>query len=768
MKRKNIFIILIILVAGSSLIQAQRIFRPIDPNASSDFERRYGKSAYSNPPFLYFGSTSYNYKIADSKYNSHLSYVDAAFASWNNAAPVQFSRTSTGLALTAQAQNYSSWGPAWSFPIWNGSTYELTPESGSIVLNSSSNVEWSDFEQHLNASPHVLDVQSMVVHEAGHIHGLAHPLTTSYTHNASAPTMAGGDNSYFDNTLDVRSLETEDIYGTQFLQLRVPTLYSNLQTALNKAAAIGTGYVYIMSNYTLSYNTTVASGVNLIIKSGVTLNLNGYELILTGGTIEGENESTVAINGDITFNNASYAALRKVTVSGIIEVNSGYNNTINNVTTDERILWNSSNNGYISSVTANHSDKYGLKIYNSSDVAINNFNTSSSSKYGVYGSSSSILTMEYSSLEEKTFAIQITSGSSASIYYINFDDNDYDVWESGDGDGVGYYFCFWSDYPESLYVNVYPIPHPSQSSSSNLAKIETNGQSINKTADNIYSNISDDADFNEALNIFRMIKDKKRLARENEEKFEPSDYLADYNNAIDKFKKVVKKLNSEKLAISSQLYLYFLYLDIQQHSEFIRYLESVINNCENENLKHRSMILLAYTQLREDEYKTAIEYIDNVIQEADDEDILASSLYDNGMILKYFLKDENEAKKYFSTLVESYPKNILADHASDELEDRSVEDNTEKKELVSQIEISNYPNPFNPTTQISYQIPKDGLVNLVVYNTLGQKVETLVSKQQTSGKYSVQFNASDLPSGVYFYKLQAGEFSKVNKMLLVR
>jgi len=183
MKRKNIFIILI---AGSSLIQAQRIFRPIDPNNND----RYGKSPYSSPPFLYFGLTTYNYKIANSKYNSHLSYVDAAFASWNNAAPVQFSRTSTGLALTAQAQNYSSWGPAWSYPSWNGSTYELTPESGLIVLNSSSNVEWSDFEQHLNASPHVLDVQSMVVHEAGHIHGLAHPLTTSYTHNATAPTMA--------------------------------------------------------------------------------------------------------------------------------------------------------------------------------------------------------------------------------------------------------------------------------------------------------------------------------------------------------------------------------------------------------------------------------------------------------------------------------------------------------------------------------------------------------------------------------------------------
>ncbi|MCF6270499.1 MAG: T9SS type A sorting domain-containing protein [Melioribacteraceae bacterium] len=80
----------------------------------------------------------------------------------------------------------------------------------------------------------------------------------------------------------------------------------------------------------------------------------------------------------------------------------------------------------------------------------------------------------------------------------------------------------------------------------------------------------------------------------------------------------------------------------------------------------------------------------------------------------------------------------------------------------------NYPNPFNPSTQLSYQIPKDGFVSLVVYNTLGQVVSTLVNEHQTSGKYSVQFNASNLPSGVYFYKIESGRFTKVNKMLLLR
>lgn len=81
---------------------------------------------------------------------------------------------------------------------------------------------------------------------------------------------------------------------------------------------------------------------------------------------------------------------------------------------------------------------------------------------------------------------------------------------------------------------------------------------------------------------------------------------------------------------------------------------------------------------------------------------------------------------------------------------------------------SNYPNPFNPTTIIEYQIPKDSFVNLIVYNSLGQIVAKLVNQNQTSGKYSIKFDASSLPSGAYMYKLKANEFSLTKKMILAK
>lgn len=80
----------------------------------------------------------------------------------------------------------------------------------------------------------------------------------------------------------------------------------------------------------------------------------------------------------------------------------------------------------------------------------------------------------------------------------------------------------------------------------------------------------------------------------------------------------------------------------------------------------------------------------------------------------------------------------------------------------------NYPNPFNPTTKFEYSIPKAGIVSLKVYDILGNEVASLVNYFQNAGSYTADFDANNLTSGVYIYKIQSGNFVKSNKMVLIK
>ncbi|HED37595.1 MAG TPA: T9SS type A sorting domain-containing protein [Ignavibacteria bacterium] len=88
--------------------------------------------------------------------------------------------------------------------------------------------------------------------------------------------------------------------------------------------------------------------------------------------------------------------------------------------------------------------------------------------------------------------------------------------------------------------------------------------------------------------------------------------------------------------------------------------------------------------------------------------------------------------------------------------------------IIKKNSLDNYPNPFNPSTNIQYQLKEGGFVSIRVYDYLGREVAVLVNKAQPSGRYSVTFNASDLSSGVYFYKIDTNNFHKVKKMILMK
>jgi len=95
-------------------------------------------------------------------------------------------------------------------------------------------------------------------------------------------------------------------------------------------------------------------------------------------------------------------------------------------------------------------------------------------------------------------------------------------------------------------------------------------------------------------------------------------------------------------------------------------------------------------------------------------------------------------------------------------------DNSEKGIPQEFALMQNYPNPFNPSTTIEYQITEYGLVSIKIFDVLGKEVRTLVNEEKSIGTYEINWNAENLPSGVYFYQLKAGNYVETKKMILMR
>ncbi len=122
-------------------------------------------------------------------------------------------------------------------------------------------------------------------------------------------------------------------------------------------------------------------------------------------------------------------------------------------------------------------------------------------------------------------------------------------------------------------------------------------------------------------------------------------------------------------------------------------------------------------------------------------------------------------------------KNLLAGKYNYRLKQTDFNGNFEYFELTEEVNIGlpsqfslsqNYPNPFNPATKINYDLPVSGLVTLKVFDNLGREIATLVNEIKQAGYYTAEMRGSDLPSGVYFYRISAGNFTSVKKMMLIR
>ena len=99
------------------------------------------------------------------------------------------------------------------------------------------------------------------------------------------------------------------------------------------------------------------------------------------------------------------------------------------------------------------------------------------------------------------------------------------------------------------------------------------------------------------------------------------------------------------------------------------------------------------------------------------------------------------------------------------IEESQVYESTIPKDCILS---QNYPNPFNPSTTMEFTLPKSEFVTLKVYNVLGEEIKTLVNNKLQAGNHTYEFDGSNLASGVYLYRIEAGEFQQVRKMVLIK
>lgn len=139
-----------------------------------------------------------------------------------------------------------------------------------------------------------------------------------------------------------------------------------------------------------------------------------------------------------------------------------------------------------------------------------------------------------------------------------------------------------------------------------------------------------------------------------------------------------------------------------------------------------------------------------------------SPAIDQGLNLQSFI----ESKGLPWTDIEGKPRDSSPDLGAYEY-DGLLGDENELQPLTHKLE-QNYPNPFNPSTTISYTIPASSFVTLKVFDILGNEIRSMVNEEMSAGNYEVEFNAANLPSGIYFYRLQTTNFIETRKMVLMK
>ncbi len=246
-----------------------------------------------------------------------------------------------------------------------------------------------------------------------------------------------------------------------------------------------------------------------------------------------------------------------------------------------------------------------------------------------------------------------------------------------------------------------------------------------------------------------------------------------YEEAIAAYEQVVSNYPASRQAHWALDRIILCYQNLDREAEIVPYLEKVAAECADTGLKGFALEQSVYFLERRGEYGKALIRCNYLMGNYEGSTMRENLLFQKGLIYRYGLRDKGKAEEVFTQFLKDYPNSIrvpivqimLGQSVSPPLPKQT----TEKVKLPMEFSLAqNYPNPFNPITQINYALPEDCWVKLEVFNILGRKIATLVDGEQKAGYKTVSWDASQMASGIYFYRLKAGGYIRAKKMILLK
>lgn len=591
--------------------------------------------------------------------------------------------------------------------------------------------------------------------------------------------------------------------------------YSTLETAVSDASA-GQSIDVLNGSYILNGNISILTGVTLTINQFVTINLNGHSIVSTGGTINyngatinglratlrysgatkglcatilsainaagsGSSEQTRyyvnlqpgSFNEDVTVSGKNYLTIYGTNYTTLTGVFTFYGcNNLNLTMSNYRKInaYYCNNNSFYCDVNGSLSQAgFGLFYctnFNQQGGYINNCNIGLTAS----GSSGWSQLANYSSNNTSILSSAGSNVQAASNMFCESVNYDFSVNSSG---YIASFDCYFRNGQQRAYNGGGTINGPYTPHSCSMAKgsAET-GEQEKFLPMKIQSDNPVEVEFSEVnasyFSLLKKIKEDKEKGIVNNEELKNEMF-----NIVKDFKNFIKKnpqSSLSRVALTTAANSFWIFNNNNNKKSF---LDEIINDKDLLSLKGNAENLMIDYYSNAKDFDGAINAADAFIYKyKNNDELLCEGLLKKGIILLFEMNQPEKAAECFSIILQNYPDNPFAGFAKNglELSGERIKEKPEQNVVTEKMGFNSeaYPNPFNPTTIISYTLPTDEKVVIKVYDIIGREVTELVNEFKAAGKYTIQFNGNNLSSGVYFYSITAGNYKLVKKIMLTK